>query len=804
VASICPIAASLARRLGALGLSAGLLVGSVALATPVGRGAIASAPVPELGARSAVAPGVARVAVAIAPATAAGDASGVPAAHVVAARSTPPSSPEPSQEYLDLLAHAGDPNHFSPGGRVTVGFKPRAGETWRVAGAAPRALPAGAASGAQMLAGPLVPGASPVPSTPPAPVDAPAGGESIPATGASFVAPTTLGDAARLDATSLQRDVYGFLPYWEVSSAQLDFAVLSHVAYFGVGTDAAGNLGTKNSDGTPTTGWAGWTSSAMTTIINAAHASHTRVTLTVEAMAWTSSSAAVQQALLASPTARLNLADQIVAAVRNRGADGVNLDFEPLVTGSEAGFVALIRTIRSEFNKASAGYHVTFDTLGQPANYPLEAALAPGGADAVFIMGYDYRTASSPQAGSVDPLGGPAYDLTDTVLAYKARVPASQVILGVPYYGRAWSTVSDLVNAKTQDPAKYGASVAAVYSTAVDLAAQYGRRFDSRETSAWAAYQRQYCTPGCVTTWRQLYYDDADTLRARYDMVNASGIRGVGIWALGYDGTRTELNQALADKFVASGATYVPLTPARILDTRVGNGLGGAFSSHAARTFGVAGRGGVPANAVAVTGNLTVTAQTASGYVYLGPGATNNPTSSTLNFPLRDDRANGVTVALGAGGTLSATYVAATLGPTTQVIFDVTGYFVPDTSGATYVPLTPVRLLDTRSANGLSGAFSSHAARTFGVAGRGGVPANAVAVTGNLTVTAQTASGYVYLGPGATNNPTSSTLNFPLRDDRANGVTVALGAGGTLSATYVAATLGPTTQVIFDVTGYFQ
>ena len=121
----------------------------------------------------------------------------------------------------------------------------------------------------------------------------PAGGESIPATGASLVAPATLGDASPLDATRLRRDVYGFLPYWEVTSAQLDFDVLSHVAYFGVGTDAGGNLGTKNSDGTPTTGWAGWTSSSMTTIINAAHASHTRVTLTVEAMAWTSSSATV-------------------------------------------------------------------------------------------------------------------------------------------------------------------------------------------------------------------------------------------------------------------------------------------------------------------------------------------------------------------------------------------------------------------------------------------------------------------------------------------------------------------------------
>jgi hypothetical protein len=54
----------------------------------------------------------------------------------------------------------------------------------------------------------------------------------------------------------------------------------------------------------------------------------------------------------------------------------------------------------------------------------------------------------------------------------------------------------------------------------------------------------------------------------------------------------------------------------------------------------------------------------------------NNPTSSTLNFPMNDDRANAVTVVLG-GGTLSITYAAATSGPTAQVIFDVTGYFTP-------------------------------------------------------------------------------------------------------------------------------
>jgi hypothetical protein len=162
-------------------------------------------------------------------------------------------------------------------------------------------------------------------------------------------------------------------------------------------------------------------------------------------------------------------------------------------------------------------------------------------------------------------------------------------------------------------------------------------------------------------------------------------------------------------------------------------------------------------------------------------------------------------VALGTGGTLSVTYAAPTSGPTAQVIFDVTGYFVPDSSGAAYVPLTPARILDSRDGYwiGLAGAFSSHVARAFQVTGRGGVPAGAVAVTGNLTVTAQTSLGFLYLGPVGMSNPSSSTLNFPLGDDRANGATVALGGGGTLSVTYAAPTLGPTAQVIFDVTGYF-
>jgi len=100
------------------------------------------------------------------------------------------------------------------------------------------------------------------------------------------------------------------------------------------------------------------------------------------------------------------------------------------------------------------------------------------------------------------------------------------------------------------------------------------------------------------------------------------------------------------------------------------------FSSGAPRTFQISGQGGVPASAVAITGNLTVTQQTAPGYVYLGPDPVASPTSSTLNFPVADNRANGVTVALGPGGSLSATYISGT-GGSTHLVFDVTGYFVP-------------------------------------------------------------------------------------------------------------------------------
>jgi spore germination protein YaaH/flagellar hook assembly protein FlgD len=478
---------------------------------------------------------------------------------------------QPSVQFEEAEAHKNDRIDFAPGARVAVGFTPGRGDRWKVGGADPAALPAGRLDGktirAQGRAQAVAPSstaepATPAPSVDPS-VDTPNAGRSatIAASAASWfdqegattVAPT-IEPQAPVTPRGLRREIFGFLPYWQLnsSSLRLDYSKISTIAYFGVGADGAGNIVKKNPDGSTSVGWSGWASARMSSVITTAHANHTRVVLTVQSFGWNTSGLARQKALLGSPTNRLNLARQIAAAVRDRGADGVNLDFEPLAPGYHTQFTALVRTIRAQLNRIHAGYQLTFDTTGSIGNYPIEAATAPGGADAIFIMGYDYRNSASSPVGSVAPLDRAGYGIADTIAAYVRRVPASRLILGVPYYGRAWSTATSLLNASNTSGIKFGASTTVNYATAADYLAQYGRKYDPLEQVAWTAYRRRNCTAtyGCVMSWRQLYVDDAAALNAKYDLVNRYGLRGAGIWALGYDGTRPELWQAIQLKFV--------------------------------------------------------------------------------------------------------------------------------------------------------------------------------------------------------------------------------------------------------------
>ena len=102
----------------------------------------------------------------------------------------------------------------------------------------------------------------------------------------------------------------------------------------------------------------------------------------------------------------------------------------------------------------------------------------------------------------------------------------------------------------------------------------------------------------------------------------------------------------------------------------------------------VAGRGGVPADAGAVTLNVTSTGSAGAGFATVYPCGTPRPDTSNINFAAGSTVANAVTSKVGADGTVCIYTHAAT-----HLIVDVNGYFL---RSADFGALVPARLLDTR------------------------------------------------------------------------------------------------------------
>jgi DNA-binding beta-propeller fold protein YncE len=118
---------------------------------------------------------------------------------------------------------------------------------------------------------------------------------------------------------------------------------------------------------------------------------------------------------------------------------------------------------------------------------------------------------------------------------------------------------------------------------------------------------------------------------------------------------------------------------------------------------------------------------------------------------------------------------------------------------AVFVPLEPVRILDTRTGIGAPvGALAPGSTIALQVAGAGGVPAGATGVVLNLTVTQANGAGFVTAFPSGTVQPEASVLNYTPGEDIANMVTARLGAGGALDLYNSQADV----HLVADVAGY--
>ena len=248
------------------------------------------------------------------------------------------------------------------------------------------------------------------------------------------------------------------------------------------------------------------------------------------------------------------------------------------------------------------------------------------------------------------------------------------------------------------------------------------------------------------------------------------------------------------------GAGYRGVMPARVLDTRTGNGAPAAkVPGHGAIDLQVAGRGGIPGSGVtAVTLTVTVTAPAAQGHVTAWPSGEARPLASNVNFQPDQTVANAVTVKVGDGGRVSL-YNGAEAG--THLVADVAGWYGEGPGGARYHPLTPARVLDTREGNGApTGVVGLRTTLDLTVRGRSGVPAAGVSsVVMNVTVVDASAVGHLSAWPAAEPQPLASSLNFWARSTVPALVVVRPGAPGAVSLFLD----GGAGHLVADLAGWF-
>jgi hypothetical protein len=131
-----------------------------------------------------------------------------------------------------------------------------------------------------------------------------------------------------------------------------------------------------------------------------------------------------------------------------------------------------------------------------------------------------------------------------------------------------------------------------------------------------------------------------------------------------------------------------------------------------------------------------------------------------------------------------------------------------EATGDVYVPVTPVRVADTRANSGFQGAgdtLSSGQILTIRVAGlpSDGVPSNAVAVVLNITAVDPSTAGYLTAYAAGQTTPFASTVNFIAGQTIANEATITLGNNGVTSGYVSILNHVGLTDVVVDVQGFY-
>lgn len=332
-----------------------------------------------------------------------------------------------------------------------------------------------------------------------------------------------------------KKEVLGFFPYWMLPKEdQINLTTLTSISLFGLDVNKDGNITTQGENKEAASGWSMWNDPKLDSFIKKAQARDLKVYITFKSF-----DSLTIESITKSDTAQKNFIANAIFLANSKNLDGVNIDFEYVGSPSEAardGFTRLITNLSIELKRQIPGSTLTIDTyLVSGSDKGLfNIPLLSEHTDAFVIMGYDMHTPNG-SSGPVSAMGGPT-NIVGYVQNYLEKTAASKLILAVPYYGYDWPKNSDLQtsseNVKTLP-----------YAEIAEVSKNLQLSWDDTSQTPFYTYKENGLD-------RIVHFDNVRSLGVKYDFINQKGLRGVGIWALGYDGQNQDLEKLLIDKFI--------------------------------------------------------------------------------------------------------------------------------------------------------------------------------------------------------------------------------------------------------------
>lgn len=318
--------------------------------------------------------------------------------------------------------------------------------------------------------------------------------------------------------------VFGYLPYWKYPYAldYLQYDLLTHIAAFDFQVSQNGDI-----DYPPSWPW--------TDLINESHENGVRVIVTA-----VNFSGSQIHTILTDNGVKENFFNNTLSILQQFGLDGVNIDFES-ISYSDRGAVLnnFMDELTYHLHEADSTYEISF--AGPPVNWggwDFEGLAAS--CDYIFIMGYNFWGSWSNTSGPCAPLIGGSINMTNVVLDDYGAVTENnpeKLILGVPYYGNKWKTQNEWAYSDVLDHLSQP-----TFLVAMNQAEQDTLLWDNLSQTSWSLNSN-------YGQYRQTWFDTDSSLGLKYDLAQNHMLKGVGMWALGYDGQRPELWDELRKHF---------------------------------------------------------------------------------------------------------------------------------------------------------------------------------------------------------------------------------------------------------------